>query len=134
MTENEAIEQLEIFPEWNREDRWLDAGDMEELVNICVKALKEIQQYRAIGTVGELRKLKESNLSGLELAMIAVSVEKQKPEKPLNETQVKTFNGKAFAVTGTCPVCNSKLVLSTLKYCYICGQAIDRGVADETST
>lgn len=53
MTENEAIEQLEIFTEWNREDQWLDAGDMEELVNICVKALKEIQQYRAIGTVRE---------------------------------------------------------------------------------
>ena len=118
MTENEAIEQLEIFPEWNREDRWLDAGDMEELVNICVKALKEIQQYRAIGTAGECQE----------------AVKKQKPEKLLNGTKVKTFNGKAFAVTGTCPVCNSKLVLSTLKYCYICGQAIDRGVADETST
>ena len=118
MTENEAIGQLEIFPEWNREDQWLDAGDMEELVNVCIKALEEVQQYRAIGTAGECQE----------------AVKKQKPEKLLNTTKVKTFNGKAFAVTGTCPVCNSKLVLSTLKYCYICGQAIDRGVADETST
>ena len=39
MTENEAIEQLEIFPEWNREDQWLDAGDMEELINICIKEI-----------------------------------------------------------------------------------------------
>lgn len=83
----------------------------------AIKALEEIQQYRAIGTVGECLE----------------AVKKQKPEKPLNKTNVKTFNGKAFAVTGTCPVCNSKLVLSTLKYCYICGQAIDGSVADETS-
>ena len=118
MTENEAIEQLEIFPEWNREDRWLDAGDMEELVNVCIKALEEVQQYRAIGTAGECQE----------------AVKKQKPEKLLNTTKVKTFNGKAFAVTGTCPVCNIKLVLSTRKYCYICGQAIGTSVADETST
>ena len=52
MTENEAIKQLQVGY----------LGDTEDLVqakHIAIKALKEIQQYRAIGTVEELKVLKE---------------------------------------------------------------------------
>ena len=105
---------------WQKPDgEWgLYTYDIKEVPKALYGAICKLKDYEKIGTVGECLE----------------AVEKQKPEKPLNETKVKTFNGKAFAVTGTCPVCNSKLVLSTLKYCYICGQAIDRSVADETST
>ena len=40
--------------------------------------LERLKVYEAIGTVEELMRLKESNLSGLELALVAVSVEKLK--------------------------------------------------------
>lgn len=119
MTENEAVEWLRAISA--TQSNSLNKNSLtnrKEALHMAVVALKEIQQYREIGTVGECQE----------------AVKKQKPEKPLNKAKVKTFNGKAFAVTGTCPVCNSRLVLSTLKYCYICGQAIDRSVADETST
>lgn len=59
MTENECIERLKIFPEWNRDDCWLNTDDMEDLVNSCVKALEEIQQYQAIGTVEECREARK---------------------------------------------------------------------------
>lgn len=52
--------------------------DRHKAFDLAIKALEEIQQYREIGTIEELRELKESNLSGLELAAIAVSVEKLK--------------------------------------------------------
>ena len=32
MTENEAIEELKMFPVWNMDDQWLNADDMEELI------------------------------------------------------------------------------------------------------
>ncbi len=59
--------------------------DRHKAFDLAIKALEEIQQYREIGTVEELRKLKESNLSGLELAMIAVSVEKLKQYEDLEK-------------------------------------------------
>ena len=46
MTENEVIEQLKIFLEWNRDAQWLSADNMEELVNFCTKAFEEIKQYQ----------------------------------------------------------------------------------------
>lgn len=54
MTENEAIKQLQVGY----------LGDTEDLVqakHIAIKALEEIQQYRAIGTIEEFKALKEKN-------------------------------------------------------------------------
>ena len=109
MTENEAIEQLEVFPEWNREDRWLDVGDMEELVNICIKALEEIQQYRAIGTVEECREARE----------------KQWAKKVNNRTLLRDLNGDPYAVRGDCPNCGKIGLLSDTDYCNACGKKLD---------
>lgn len=58
MTENEAIKRIQVHMEIHRlkEQRAIyltDAFDM------AITALKEIQQYREIGTVEEFRKLKE---------------------------------------------------------------------------
>ena len=57
--------------------------DRHKAFDLAIKALEEIQQYREIGTVEEARKLKESSLSGLQLAMIAGSVKKQKKYEDL---------------------------------------------------
>ncbi|MFG6393817.1 MAG: hypothetical protein K1W24_06480 [Lachnospiraceae bacterium] len=104
MTENECIERLKIFPEWNRDDCWLNTDDMEDLVNSCVKALEEIQQYRAIGTVEECREASERQI-------------KKKPVK--NE-----YNHDC------CPNCRWIVYQDEwggryLPHCENCGQAID---------
>lgn len=101
MTENEVIEQLEIFTEWNREDQWLDVGDMEELVNICVKALKEVAQYRAIGAVEECRE----------------AMERQRAKKPLKYETHEDYDD------GICPNCKVP-VNDVFGYCTDCGQSL----------
>lgn len=75
MTENEAIEELKMFPAWNMDDQWLNADDMEELIRFCTKAIEEVQQYREIGTVKELKELKECAFSGMELASICIAMQ-----------------------------------------------------------
>lgn len=50
MTENEALEELKTFP-----INCLDFKENQSL-QVAIKALEEIQHYRAIGTVEELQK------------------------------------------------------------------------------
>ena len=73
MTEWRAADLIRRIKVEETAERYVDR---HKAFDLAIKALEEIQQYREIGTVEELKKLKESNLSGLELAMIAVSIEK----------------------------------------------------------
>lgn len=55
MTENEsAIETLEFY----KEERTFNSED-EASLDYAIKAIKEIEQYRAIGTVEECREARE---------------------------------------------------------------------------
>lgn len=55
MTENEALEELKTFP--------INCLDFKEnqALQVAIKALSEIQKYRAIGTIEEFKALKEKN-------------------------------------------------------------------------
>lgn len=80
----------------------------------AVKALKEIQQYREIGTVEECRE----------------AVEKQKPKKP--HRNYKKFSG----LWCKCGWYLGQKQCLDIKYCPNCGQAIDEnleGIKDVTS-
>lgn len=72
--------------------------------DVALKALEEIRQYRAIGTVEECRE----------------SVEKQRAVKP---TEVSPWQSVSFYM---CPVCNEILVIGK-GYCCNCGQNLDWG-------
>lgn len=104
MTENEAIEfateQLDIF-----------GGRMNEYLKMTIKALEEIQQYRAIGTVGECR----------------VAVEKQDPKKPIYEGDGHAPDGTFVWDVWICPNCDShyEVDYDDYAYCPNCGQALD---------
>ena len=94
MTIQEAIERLEVHKGWKFREGTMTALDM------AISALKEIQQYRGIGTVEECRE----------------AVEKQKPKKPV----LRNDNGK---LRKSCPVCGC--FFSPLsRSCAKCGQAI----------
>lgn len=54
MTENEAIEKINRLNDALNEQRF-DAGENSEALQIAIKALEEVQQYRAIGTPEECR-------------------------------------------------------------------------------
>ena len=63
MTENEAIELLNSFYEMD---------EMYAAAQVAIQALEEIQQCRAIGTVEELKSMKENGaFTGVELAQLA---------------------------------------------------------------
>ena len=93
----------------------------------AVKALKEIQQYREIGTVEECRE----------------AVEKQKPQKPKDSLKIDPVideNGAYVDADVTvyllCPNCGEMIGIdeSCDKFCRECGQAIDEnleGMEDE---
>ena len=83
-----------------------------ESCEVAIKALEELQQYRAIGTVEECR----------------AAVEKQTAKKVKSISQVK--DGDSYVgLIGRCPCCGDILEEGTV-YCD-CGQRLDWGTSDE---
>ena len=84
----------------------------KEVIEMTISALKEIQQYREIGTVEECRE----------------AMEKQKPKKP--HRNYKKFSG----LWCKCGWYLGQKQCLDIKYCPNCGQAIDEnleGMEDE---
>ncbi len=107
MTESEAIEELkydcnELGKAIPCDTSW---GKLfENAYAMAIKALEEIQQYRAIGTVEECRE----------------AIEKQKSKKPTEQFRLGT-SGRG----GKCPSCKHYLDRSVdAMYCD-CGQKLD---------
>ena len=75
-------------------------GEQKEAFQMAINALEEIQQYKALGTVEELRLAKE----------------KQTPKKPI------FTEDKQFAL---CPCCDMKGLIDKQKYCDNCGKKLD---------
>lgn len=74
-----------------------------EALMMAIGALEEVEQYRALGTVEELKEAKE----------------KQIPKKPESKQKF------ADLWLGVCPFCTANGVNSEMDYCDKCGQAID---------
>lgn len=108
MTENEAIRDLDIIrfnPHW---DELVNEKYWQELMEMAIKALEEVQQYRQIGTVEECRE----------------AVEKQTAKKVKSISPVK--DGDSYVgLIGRCPCCGDILEEDTV-YCD-CGQRLDWG-------
>ena len=82
---------------------------LRESLDMAIIALKEIQQYRAIGTVEECRE----------------AVEKQKPKKP--HRNYKKFSG----LWCKCGWYLGQKQCLDIKYCPNCGQAIDENLEEK---
>lgn len=112
MTENEAIEALRLI-NTSRVHPFYSWEEMAEVRDIAISALKEIQQYREIGTVEECRR----------------SVEKQNPTKPEIYTDtVQTMNGSFQRDVFECPVCGDYICNvedEIPRYCCGCGQKLE---------
>ena len=100
---------------------------LRESLDMAIAALKEIQQYREIGTVEEFRE----------------AVEKQKAKKPDIYTDTRNMvdlHGNVYTEQANvylCPTCESFIGYvenNIFRYCPVCGQAIDEnleGMEDE---
>lgn len=115
MTENEAIEELkydcnELGKAIPCDTSW--GKSFENAYAMAINALKEVQQYRAIGTTEECR----------------AAMEKQTAKKVKSISQVK--DGDSYVgLIGRCPCCGDILEEDTV-YCD-CGQRLDWGTSDE---
>lgn len=103
MTENEAIKEIKCWLNFCFGSRI--APELVQAARMATEALKEVQQYRAIGTLEECK----------------IAVEKQRPKKPINpDDDYGTFK---------CPNCNGLIFtedrFETHRYCLLCGQKLD---------
>ena len=110
MTENEAIKKIKY--RMHTAEHVAGECGMEDL-EMAIKALEEVQQYRTIGTPEECR----------------AAMEKQTAKKVKSISQVK--DGDSYVgLIGRCPCCGDILEEDTV-YCD-CGQRLDWGTSDET--
>lgn len=161
MTEQEAIAIIKKnYPKCckmvnGRYEGGFDDTDCElgQAFNIAIKALEEVQQYRAIGTMEELQTMKEhGGFTGIELANIAAmqmklkeyeaigtpeecrtAREKQMPKKPYHISQVDDNDNANVE----CPACHATAdyAVNVIKrgHCWKCGQLLDWSDDNETN-
>ena len=138
MSENEAIKELK--EDYNELGKAIpcDTGwgvAINEAYSIAIKALEEIQEYRAIGTVEEFKALKDinriaDNLSKMERIEFKALKEKNEPKKPYIQQIVKDFREHDCY---ECPNCDCFVgYVSECQeehyqdiYCPNCGQKLD---------
>ena len=83
--------------------------DFGKALLMAIEAIKEVQQYREIGTVKECREARE----------------KQRPKKIVYETNAVFSNGFSHYRMGKCPICDNRYNSNDeVNYCSKCGQAI----------
>lgn len=79
MTENEAIKEIKRWTEILLRAGSRCTTETAEAQDMAIKALEEVQQYRALGTLEELQIMKEhGGFTGVELAQIAIGQMKLK--------------------------------------------------------
>ena len=113
----------------------------EEVINMAIQALEEVEQYRALGTVEEIKKKIKTELPYMSLAQarfkseldeyrnigtveeLKEAREKQVAKKPKSEQYF-------YGVLDRCPVCEGGLYYEQ-KYCDDCGQSLKWGEEDD---
>jgi hypothetical protein len=123
MTENEAIKKIKY--RMHTAEHVAGECGMEDL-EMAIKALEEVQQYRAIGTPEELQEMKKDFAEALSdwrqyrkvgtLEECRAAVEKQTAKRP-------RIMGNAMI----CPSCPRCFKSDNSTYCPSCGQRIDWG-------
>lgn len=148
MTENEAIERLKcmrLFMQINDKGSGNENKFLEEdyIANkLAIKALEEIQQYRAIGTVNEIKEIlqiisegqDDVDESGISTGLLHTLLEYAEYKKigtveECREARKREKGKKAVLNKNLnimfCPVCERKVRINYDLHCSGCGQAID---------
>lgn len=111
MTVQEAIEWLKAWSATHQNEN----ENVREAVWSGIQALKEVEQYRALGTVEELKEARE----------------KQIPQTPCIEGDGYA-DGHLVYDTWICPNCEQdyEIDYDEYDYCPKCGQAINKSVME----
>ena len=129
MTENEKVKEWFKTELSMSQEESLDAIECEDMMNICVKALEEIQQYRAIGTVEQLNTLQQDYWKLNEVCKEYSAIGTIDEFKALKE---KMASKKVVAISlthegrvGNCPNCNNFVAENYDKNCPKCSRELD---------
>lgn len=123
MTEQEAIEALKLI-NTSRVHPFYSWEEMANARDMAINALKEIQQYRAIGIVEECREARE----------------KQTPKAPKDSLKIEPIIDESGAYVDAdttvyilCPNCGELVGMDEDidRFCRECGQAILREGEDD---
>lgn len=124
MKENEAIEELHRIRPYGG----IIPQRTAEALDVAIKALEEVQQYRAIGTPEELQDMKNNYFEALSdwrqyrkigtLEECRAAMETQIDEKPT--AVLGTFGGTDYE----CKNCGNNVCYGD-EYCRWCGQKLD---------
>lgn len=130
MTESEARGKIKyrIANEMNA-----TGGDKEayEDLEIALQVMKELREYRELGTVEELQAMKENGaFSGVELAQIVATQMKLKEYKAIGTVEelqdLKEKNDPKKMDRYYCPICRHYFEDGEVhNYCPRCGQKLD---------
>lgn len=125
MTENEAVYILEM-------NRPFAYSELQEALDVAIDNLEEIQQYRAIGTIEEFRKLRKMFGDDFpEMSEVVKRILKEYPEYQsigtVEEIQaLKEKNVAKEMETYYCPICRHYFEDGEVhNYCPDCGQKLD---------
>lgn len=107
MKAEEAIKEFRERIEFGKKEYFKHIPEYIEALEMAVEALEEVEQYRALGTVEELKEAKE----------------KQIPKKPQEGDDTDLWRSGTYS----CSICGFAVGFEDYKdnYCGKCGQAID---------
>lgn len=132
MTENKYTNEQLIDFMYDVMD-WRDVVD-QPMIYAVIEELKEIQQYRAIGTVEQLKTLQEDYWKLNEMckeysAIGTVEEFKALKEKSVAKKPIYKFEYEDGRKFHDCPICGSYVTHAFeqdhVRYCNCCGQKLD---------
>lgn len=121
MKENEAIEEIKkkICGERPTQHICSDGcmkGNDKCALSVAIKALEEVQQYRAIGTVEECRSAMDKQTAKKIIRREAIDEDA--------ESELRDFITRRGMIY-SCPTCGSHIAVEEMKNCWECGQLLD---------
>lgn len=137
MTENDSMEIINdkietcefYFAEHDHYPEWCEYEFLEAL-GIAISAIKEIQQYRAIGTVEECQEAAEKQRQKKLKEILRHRGGFENHHCPNCDTYYQTDNRYTIK-DGYCPECGKLLDSAFRNYCGNCGQAISWEESEE---
>ena len=138
MTVSEAIKMIQcrIYTASEIVGKGEDGKAFEDL-EMAIKVLEEIEQYREIGTVEELKDMKNNYYEAVSdwrqykkvgtVEVFKYLKEKNTPKKPLEVYEEGEEKDDYYCVCFICPSCSGARLGESFKpnYCKCCGQLLD---------
>lgn len=138
MTNQEARQIVQNFPNWNMDDQWLFDAEMKELVKVLDNALENIIEIKnhkiTLSDLENYMKFEDECVKkNFTLKSLLEAREKQIAKKPTPIDYEKyiniTANAKFLRGAFWCPCC--KHVINSGAFCQDCGQKMDWSEEDE---